>query len=63
MNRWSNFTDAELYILKRMAMESSWNICMEKNYSEPERLLHNDLLNELTTADSDREYGQIKQGE
>ena len=47
MGRFKEFTDDEIYMLRRMAMESSWNIVMKGKHSEEEVKLHNDLLNEI----------------
>ena len=58
MSRLKDFTDNEVYMLKRMAMESSWNICMKAKYSEEEIKLYEALLNELGNEDSNRMYGK-----
>ena len=54
MNRWSNFTDSEIYMLKRMTIESSFEIMIDSNYDERQKKLHADLMNELTREDADR---------
>ena len=56
MNRWSNFTDSEIYMLKRMTIESSFEIMIYSNYDEQQKKLHADLMNELTKEDADRIY-------
>jgi len=47
MNKFEHFTDDELYILKRQAMESSWEICSCGGYSEYNVKLHGKLMNEI----------------
>ena len=56
MDRWSGFTDKEIYMLKRSLMESSFEIHMMKDYSKEQRKMHEDLLNELGGEDSRRLY-------
>ena len=46
-NKYEFFTDDELYMLSRQAIESSYEIVESDNYSGEERLLHNKLLNEI----------------
>lgn len=55
MNRWSKFTDKELYMLKRIAIESSYEIFVNGAYDEEERELYTSLLNELIVANSERD--------
>lgn len=47
MNKFEHFTDDELYILKRQAIESSWKICGCGAYSEYKVKLHGKLMNEI----------------
>jgi len=47
MNKFEHFTDDELYILKRQAIESSWEICGCGAYNEFEVRLHEKLMNEI----------------
>ena len=47
MNRFSSFNDEELYMLKRQAIESSWNIVCEDRYSKEEVEVHSNLVNEI----------------
>jgi hypothetical protein len=47
MNKFEHFTDDELYILKRQAIESSWEICSCGAYSEYNVKLHGKLMNEI----------------
>ena len=47
MSRFDKFTENEVYILFRQAMESSAEIVMMGNYNQEEIKIHNDLLNEL----------------
>jgi len=56
MSRFSEFTDDEVYMLKRQAIEGSWEIMMGNPYTEDCRAIHNCLLNELVEEDSHRQY-------
>lgn len=56
-NKYEHFTDEEIYLLKRQAIESSFNIMFDEFY-EPLRDLHGKLLNELSEEDSKRQYGR-----
>ena len=56
MSRLDQFNDNEIYLLKRMAIESSWTIVMSGKYSKEEIKLHNKLLNEFTEEDGRRLY-------
>ena len=47
MSRFDQFTENEVYILFRQAMESSAEIVMMGNYNQEEIKLHNNLLNEM----------------
>ena len=47
INKFEYFTDNELYILKRQAIESSCKIVMSGKYNEFEGKIHNQLLNEI----------------
>ena len=47
MSRFEKFTEDEVYILFRQAMESSAEIVMMGNYNKQEIKIHNDLLNEM----------------
>jgi len=47
MRRFKAFTDNEVYILSRMAMESSFEITCTGNYNKFQAELACDLLNEL----------------
>lgn len=47
MNKFEHFTDDELYILKRQAIESSWEICSCGVYTEFDLRLHEKLMNEI----------------
>ena len=46
-NKYTIFSDSELYMLKRALIESSFKICCEGNYNDYEINLHNTLLNEI----------------
>lgn len=45
--RFEHFKIEELYMLKRQAIESSFNIVMEDRYSKFETQIHTDLMNEI----------------
>ena len=47
MSRFKEFSDEEIYILSRQAIESSYEILMSETYNESEQDLHRKLLNEL----------------
>ena len=47
MNKFKHFTDDELYILKRQAIESSWIIIMSGKYNDSEGITHSRLMNEI----------------
>lgn len=51
-NRFDNFSDTELYLLNRHAVESSHSILASDNllYTKEERATHTDLLIELNQA-------------
>lgn len=46
-NKYAFFTDDEIYVLSRQAIEASWEITMTGKYNEPEVKLHSRLMNEL----------------
>lgn len=46
-NKYELFTDDELYMLSRQAIESSYEIVESERYSEEEILLHEKILNEI----------------
>lgn len=55
MSRFENFTDEEVYILKRQAIEASYEItCNENNYSKANQITHRNLLNELIDENINR---------
>jgi len=58
VNKFEHFTDDELYILKRQAIESSWEICSCCAYTEFEIRLHDKLMNEIIDEIKRREYGE-----
>ena len=47
MSRFDKFTEDEVYILFRQAMEASAEIVMMGSYNNQEIKIHNDLLNEM----------------
>lgn len=53
-NKYENFTDDEIYILSRQAIESSLEIVMSGNYQKAAAEIHNRLLNELIAERRDR---------
>lgn len=54
MNKFEHFTDDELHILKRQAIEASWEIC-SSGYSEYKVKLHGKLMNEIINEIKRRE--------
>lgn len=54
--RFKEFTNIEVYMLSRQAIESSWNIVMEDRYNKDECKIHNDLMNELIEERKIRDY-------
>jgi hypothetical protein len=48
MSRWDCFNDDEIYILKRQAIESSYEIVMSGNYDKAWASTHTELMNELS---------------
>lgn len=55
MRKYELFTDDELYILKRQAIESSSNIVMSGRYTEYSMNIHNSLMNEIIGEIKSRE--------
>lgn len=47
INKYEHFTDDELYMLSRQAIESSYEIVESGSYSKEEILLHEKILNEI----------------
>jgi predicted transposase len=46
--KFAAFTDDELYMLKRQAIESSYNIIMDgEKYNEYKKKMHGELLNQI----------------
>ena len=58
MNKYYWFNDIELYMLKRVFIESSHNIFMVKDYSEKEKKVHTKMINEVIDELKRREEGQ-----
>ena len=58
MNKFEHFTDDELYILKRQALESSWKIIMTGKYNEFQREIHNQIVNEINDEIKRIRYGK-----
>lgn len=56
MNRFKNFTDEEVYLIKRAFAEASFEIVMTDRYTEDQVKLYNDLYNEITEEDKERLY-------
>lgn len=46
-NKYELFTDDELYMLLRQALESSYEIVESGRYSKEEILLHDEIINEI----------------
>ena len=49
-NRFDYLTDAELYILSRQCVESSYEIMMSGKYTQSEQKIHGELMNEIFEA-------------
>lgn len=49
-SRFCCFSDDELYMLKRQALESSYNIVMTKKYDKEQIDMHQKLMNEIIDA-------------
>ena len=47
LSRWREFTTEEIYMLRRQAIESSFEIVMVHDYTTEQIQMHADLLNEL----------------
>lgn len=47
-NKFNLFTDDELYVLKRQAIESSFEIMMGERYDKDFKKAHGKILNEIT---------------
>lgn len=58
MDKYEALTDKEVYMLSRALIESAYEIQYKKKdlYSTDERILHNQLLNELTEERRFRQY-------
>lgn len=61
-NKYALFNDDEIYMLKRQAMESSYNIVMTGRYNEDEIKIHTMLLNELSDEDKKRQKLDLERG-
>ena len=55
MGRFNQFSDDELYMLKRQAVESSFNIVMTGKYTDSQVAMHGNLLNEVIQEIEERE--------
>lgn len=58
--RFKDFTDDEVYMLSRQAIEASFEIMMKSRYNEYEAKIHSALMNELADENKLREYGGAK---
>jgi len=58
MNRFDQFTDGELYILKRQAIESSFTMVMSGKYDKTQAAMHTALMNEVIAEIRDRKGGE-----
>lgn len=54
--RFKLFSNDEMYMLKRQAIESSFNIVCEERYSDEEVKIYDALLNEIVDECRLREY-------
>jgi hypothetical protein len=55
-SKYKGFTDNEIYILSRQAIESSYEITMIGKYPEDEQEIHSQLLKELIDERKRRGY-------
>ena len=60
MNKYEHFSDDELYILKRQAIESSARIVISGTYSENEIITHASLLNGTNDEIKRRHKSEVK---
>lgn len=60
-DRFAQFSDDELYIIKRTFIESCWNFYSGeyRDYDDVERAIHKRLLNETIESFKCREHKQI----
>lgn len=56
MNRLKGFTDEEVYLIKRVFAEASFEIAMTDRYTEEQIKLYDDLYNEIIEEDRERLY-------
>jgi hypothetical protein len=56
VNRFSQFTDDELYLLKRMGVEATSKMVDDDFYTKDMLRMHGDLLGEIIEAIKDREF-------
>lgn len=54
-NRFKEFSDDEIYMLSRQAIEGSFEIVIGDKYSKEEKQIHSKLINEL--ADERKKRG------
>ena len=59
-NKFEKFTDDEIYVLKRQAIESSANIMLSGRYEPDFRKAHGDMLNEITSEIKRRSTEECK---
>jgi len=60
MNKYEHFSDDELYMLKRQAIESSARIVIDGTYSESEISTHTSLLNGINDETKRRYKSEVK---
>ena len=59
MSRFSEFSDSEVYMLKRQAIEASSEIMFgDQNYTKPEIDIHERLLNEIVEELKARDHAE-----
>ena len=58
MSRFKDFTEDELYMLKRQSIESSFNIMELDAYTNCQCVIHKDLMNEILEEFRRRQYNK-----
>lgn len=58
-DKFQYFSDAELYVLKRHAIESSYEIVMTDKYSKDVKKIHGVLMNEIIEEIKRRDKNKV----
>jgi hypothetical protein len=59
-NKYKGFTDAELYVLKRQAIESSYEIVCGDLYKDSVKTIHGRILNEIIDEIKERDIQETR---